>query len=217
MRALKIFLSMILMVLSVTAVFGLESMLATKEDIATLAQDLLAGKIEVGITRLSDIQSLYGDAANITDSGSKLTYNYGDLKIDFDKKKMWKEWDYDSFKKQAYTSDINKLRSDLEGKKLVGENITYDKVRKDYGEPTESEDITGDGAIAIFYYGNIKLVFENVVVVRGWDGKGLNKTTEEEVILKPAAKPADMPAVTPVAKPAEKPAAKAPDKASAVK
>ena len=179
-----LFALLLMMVITPLATHALEMRISTTEDIASLKQDFLDGKIKIGSTRLSEIRATYGDAPNITDSDLKLTYDYGTLKIDFDKRKVWKEWAYDGFKKPVYTDKVNDLRFDLESKELVGENITFEKVRRAYGEPTESFEKTEDGEMSIYYYGDIKMIFENVFIVHIWRGSGLDKAVEPSLSTK---------------------------------
>jgi len=156
---------------------------ATIDDIRLLKEDLLSGKIKIGKTRLKNVREMYGDATSITESDRRITYDYGDLRIAFDKKKIWKKWEYDTFKDPVYTDDVDDLRFDLESEELVGNNITYERVRKDYDEPTDSKETYNDGEMSIYYYGDIKMIFENVYTVRSWRGDKLRKTTVSKGVL----------------------------------
>ncbi len=216
MKGIKLFV-LVGLLLSVTAsAWALKGITATADQVEELKADLRDGKIKVGATRLKDFQSNYGEAASITDTDKKISYDYGGVKIDLEKKKYLKEWSYDSFKQAVYTKAIDNLRYDLERKELVGDNITFDKIRKDYGEPTESLDSFEDGSLATFYYGDIKLVFENVFSVRSWSGQKLDtaSTTSPEKISTSSKPPAPVAATppgkesTPTAKPGEKTAEK---------
>jgi len=66
----------------------------------------------------------------------------------------------------------------LESKELVGDYISIKKIRKDYGEPTEIYETDYDTGESVYYYGNIKLTFENVVTLESWVGKELNKLSD---------------------------------------
>lgn len=83
MKVLKFTLVSGLFVMSMLLSSVVEGRLAKEADIMLLKTDLLTGRIEIGKTRLKSVKSTYGDAASITDSPKKLTYNYGDLKIVF--------------------------------------------------------------------------------------------------------------------------------------
>lgn len=178
MKLLKIVFAAGILIGITTASYALEGVLATAEDVLRLKEDVLAGKIKVGITRLKEISRNYGDAASITDTQKKFTYEYQDLKIEFDKKKYLRNWEYDSFKTPAYTDDIDDLRSDLESKEIVGDYVTFSLIKNDYGEPTEYKETNRDGEHSVYYYGNIKLAFENVIVVKQWRGKNLATNNE---------------------------------------
>jgi hypothetical protein len=205
MKYLRIILWICVVSLWTGHVWAVTGNTASTEDIARLKKDLALGKIQIGITRLKDVRSKYGDASTITDTEKRITYEYGDFKIDFEKTKYWRKWEYDSFKTPAYTSDINALRKDLERRKITGDFITSTKIRRDYGEPTEIYETNDDGELSIYYYGDLKLYFENVVVVKLWKGKGLSasdalvskentkleavpKDTSKKPIAKPKAK-----------------------------
>lgn len=161
------------------AVQAIEGVTATMEDVARLKSDISEGKINVGKTRLKEIRHSYGDAPTITDTDKKLTYEYGDLKIEFDKKKYLRRWEYDTFRKEVYTDKAKDLRTKLEAKKITGDYITLEKIRRDFDEPTETEETVDDGDMSACYYGNIKLIFENVISVRSWKGKNLGKGAQE--------------------------------------
>ncbi|MBU0469619.1 MAG: hypothetical protein KKF78_10085 [Candidatus Omnitrophica bacterium] len=152
---------------------ALQGVLATSEDVARLKVDVLESKIKVGTTRLKEISRNYGEAATITDADQRLTYEYTNIKIDFDKFKYLRKWEYDSFKKAAYSGDIDNLRADLEKGEIVGDYITLVSIMKDYGAPTEYIETDRDGELSVYYYGNIKLTFENFIVVKQWRGKNL--------------------------------------------
>ena len=163
-----------------------KGVLATDEDVAQLKKDVKEGVIKVGKTRLSDVRSNYGEAPSISDASDKVTYEYPDMRLTFEKKRIWTGWEYDSFRATVYTDSVDDLRFDLESNDLVGKNITYTKVRKDYGEPTESEETTEDGEFSVYYYGNIRMIFENVTVLSSWRGNmGEEKSAEKSPTTTP--------------------------------
>ncbi len=155
---------------------------ATAESINLLKKDLLRGKIEVGKTRLKDVSSRYGEAQSVTETADRITYNYGDLKIEFDKTRFWVDWAVDTFKERVYTSSVQDLRYDLDSGELVGNKITYLKIRKQYDEPTESMETFKDGESSIYYYGEIKMIFENVFTVRTFRGQNLTSNISDGVL-----------------------------------
>ena len=166
----------------ITSAEALKTVAATKEDIIQLKKDLNNQYLQIGKTRLKQIRDIYGEAQDIRDTSKKIIYNYGDLKLTFLKKRYWKSWEYDSFQKQVYTNDIDDLRSDLESEELVGNNITYESIVKDYGEPTQMDETYEDGDTSIYYYGNIKMVFENYIVLQSWTGKNMAPTKKSDIL-----------------------------------
>ncbi len=182
MNIRKLILAFLFLTLSISSIYALQGDVATKDDMSRLKRDLRVGEIQVGQTRLKDIREKYGEAPTITATARRLVYNYGDLKIEFDKKRYWKDWEYDTFKDQAYSDDIDDLRYDLESDEIVGDNITFSRIRKDYDEPTESIETDADGELSIYYYGDIKMIFENFVVVRSWKGSNLEESEPEGVL-----------------------------------
>ena len=187
---------------------------AAKDDAAVsiqiiqLKEDLKAGKIKIGMTRLKDIRTSYGEPINITNTDKKIVYDYGDLKIEFEKRKYWRSWTYDSFQQAAYTAKIDDLRYDLERRELTGDNITLEKIIKNYDQPTESSETADDGGTSTYYYGDIKMDFENVFVVKSWIGQKL-----DDVGSSASAATADV--LSASTKPTAPPAATATDKAAA--
>jgi len=174
MKIFRVFLCSILLIIAgVGSLYALKGVPATPEDIARLKEDLLTGKIQIGKTRLSHIQSEYGEAENITDDDKRVTYDFQDLRLSFDRERLWRSWEYDSFKEPVYTNKVDDLRFDLESKELVGKNITYTMVQRSYGAPTESHETDADGDISVYYYGDIKMVFENIISIRSWRGSKL--------------------------------------------
>jgi len=180
MRFLKFFLVVALLLGFVSTSQALQGVLATSEDVARLKVDVLEGKIKVGSTRLKEISRNYGEAASITDTDKRLTYEYTNIKIDFDKFKYLRNWELDSFKKPAYNQNIDDLRAALSKGEIVGDYVTLLSIMKDYGAPTEYIETDRDGELSIYYYGNIKLTFENVIVVNQWRGKNLTPTGKLE-------------------------------------
>lgn len=180
MKKIGICLAVAFVFLPACSAWALNTAAVANSDWALLKQDLKDGKIKVGITRLKDFAADYGDAPAMTSTDKKVTYDYGDLKVEFDKVRYMRDWSYDSFKKPAYTDDIKKLRHDLEAKQIVGDNITYAKIIRDYEAPTESYITEDDGGYSIFYWGDIKMTFENVMIANSW--KGSNLIEPKEVI-----------------------------------
>ena len=140
-------------------------MLATQETITQLRKDLREGHVRIGKTRLHEVIDAYGKAVSITDDDRRIVYDYDDLRVEFVKRRLWRSWNYDSFRKPVYTDDVDDLRFDLESEELVGDNISASKIVKDYGEPTEIMQSDVDREKTIYYYGDIKLTFENVFVL----------------------------------------------------
>jgi len=172
-------LTTVFLFFNISSVFAMKGIIATKQDILRLKTDLKNGHIQNGETRLKDIRRKYGEAVNITESESKIVYDYGDLKLEFSKKRYWRSWKYDGFKSPVYTDDVDDLRYDLESGELVGKNITFSMIRKDYGEPTESYETNEDGRISVYYYGNIKMSFENVFLLTKWRAKNLGGAKQQ--------------------------------------
>ena len=179
---MKIFKSILVLSLSLLIcapnVLALKGKLATSEDVLMLKRDLLGGKINIGKTRLMNIQDEYGEPPNIIDDDKRITYDYGDLRLTFDRARYWRDWEKDSFRDPVYTDSVNDLRFDLESKELVGQNLTLDMIRRSYGEPTESYETSSDGEKSVYYYGDIKLTFENVIAVKSWRGANLGEQSQ---------------------------------------
>lgn len=154
--------------------------IAGEEDIVLLKKDILEGRIKVGETRLKKIKEVYGDPLIMTESSKKLVYDYGDLKIEFEKEKYLRDWEYDYSHKTAYSDDIDTLRSDLESEEIVGDYIALSEIKKDYDEPTEVFATSDDGDESIYYYGEIKMMFENVILISKIKGKNLLSQEPEE-------------------------------------
>lgn len=156
--------------------------IATKDEILLLKRDVLAGKIKIGQTRLKQIRDAYGDASNIKETEKKLTYDYGDLKIEFQKNQYFRDWAYDYSQKYLFKDEIDDLRYDLEDGQIAGEYYTYRSIAKDYGDPTVAYPQTGDGAFSTYYWSEVKIVFENVIVVSSVTGDKLNEVDTSGVL-----------------------------------
>src|SRR3989338_8444219 len=133
---LKLFILGLCM-LSVSYAFAANRKITTHDEIIRLKRDVLSGRITVGKTRLRIIDERYGLPSNVTETEKKVTYNYGDLRVDFDKVKFFRDWEYDYSHPTAYSDDIESLRFDLEAKEIVGRYVTFADINKDYGDPTE--------------------------------------------------------------------------------
>lgn len=166
---------------SAPKVWGLEGVIATSEEVRMLKNDLLSGKLQVGQTRLNVIRKNYGDAPNINATDKRITYDYNELKLVIEKNRILKEWEYDGFKKPVYSNAVENLRFDLESGELVGKNIEYTKILRSYGMPTEVEETQEDGMLSVYYYGNIKLSFENQFLLKSWKGQNLGRTSTTNV------------------------------------
>jgi hypothetical protein len=157
----------------VTVTSAQSSRMATEDDIKLLKQDLLDGSIKINKTRLRSIISTYGKSTDVTENESRLTYDYGDLKIVFSKNKYLRKWEMDSSKTPVYSRAVDQLRFDLQSEELVGDFINFERIRRNYGEPTARLVMDGDGEASVYYYGKIKLIFENVVEIESWRGEAL--------------------------------------------
>lgn len=176
MKKYGLWLGVFLLVASVSS--AQSSRLASDDDVRLLKKDVLAGSVKIGKTRLRSVNNTYGKPSNVTENETRLTYDYGDLRIVFGKKKYLRKWETDSSQTAVYSRDIDKLRYDLESRQLAGDFVTLESIRKSYGEPTARLVMDGDGGESIYYYGRIKLIFENVVEVESWRGSGLDSATE---------------------------------------
>jgi len=178
MKSVK-YLLIVLFLLCVIPAFALKGVLATEEDMTALKKDILAGNIQAGKTRLSEIQEKYGEAASIKETDKMIIYDYnGNLKIEFEKKCYMRKWEYDYSQPQQYrnTTEIKQLRKDLAAERVAGEYVEFnEKIVKDYKKPTAAFEKFGDGELSIYYYGELKLTFENVYAVKKWEGKELDK------------------------------------------
>ncbi len=181
MKFKTISLGILIVMLCVTA-HAMSGMVSTPETVAQLKKDLREGHVRIGKTRLHEVVNTYGKAATITDDERRILFEYDDLRLEFIKRRLWKSWGYDSFRKPVYTNDVDDLRFDLESEELVGGNITAANIRKDYGEPTEMIQSDVDGEKTIYYYGDIRLVFENNFVVRSWRAQNLSEQETSGVL-----------------------------------
>jgi hypothetical protein len=161
----------------IPASFALRGVIASPDDMSRLKADLKYGRFQVGITRLEEVIDQYGEPIKKTDAERKVTLDYGDFKIEFNKDHFWRDWGYDSFKSPAYTDKIKLLRQKLESKKIEGRNIPIEKFYKDYDEATEIYLTPEDGQISVYYYGDIRLTFENVFTLKLWEAKNLDDSS----------------------------------------
>jgi hypothetical protein len=171
----KVYLAVLVAVfMTATAARAQSTRLAAEDDIRLLKNDVLTGGIKIDETRLKTITGTYGKPSNVTETDTRLTYDYGELRIVFDKKKYLRRWEYDYSRTAVYSREAEQLRFDLESRQIAGDFVTFESIRKSYGEPTARVVMDGDGDQSVYYYGIIKLVFENVVVVQSWRGSGLD-------------------------------------------
>jgi len=176
MKITKLILILCFLLAVPSSGWAIKGVMATPDDIINLKNAVRSGLIKIGKTRLNEIRDNFGDAESIVDDERKMVYDYGEVRIDFEKVRIWKGWRYDTFRDPAYTDNIDDLRFDLERKELTGKNITYRKIRRSYGDPTESFATNEDGNFSIYYYGDIKMTFENQYVVRSWKGSNLSQS-----------------------------------------
>ena len=182
MKILRIMLVVFFVLMVGKAGWAITGVLATDQDISMLKKDLLSGKVQVGKTRLAEISKNYGDASDINSTDKRITYNYKDLKLVIEKQRLLRDWSYDSFKTAVYSDSVENLRFDLESGELAGDNIRYSKISRTYDNPTEIDESQEDGAQSIYYYGNIKLVFENYFVLKSWKGANLGKVLTADTL-----------------------------------
>ncbi len=190
MKSYKLLLVLLILLFGSSSLGLAEGFIASEDNINLLKQDLISEKLQIGKTRLYEIRKYYGDASQITEDEKKITYDYADLRIEFAKKKILRSWEYDTFKDPVYTDDADKLRKDLESEEIAGNNVSYTKIVKDYGEPTDKLENNVDGMQSIYYYGNIKLVFENIITLKKYRIKGYGKggDKKEAFVAKPQTK-----------------------------
>ncbi|MCA9400850.1 MAG: hypothetical protein KC713_04435 [Candidatus Omnitrophica bacterium] len=183
MKKINVFLMVFLLTAFVTPTFAVKGLITTPEEYNRLKQDLREGNVLIGRMRLDDFRQKYGEAPTITNTPNKITYDYGDLKIDFERVRYLLDWEKDGFKDRVNSTNVQKLINDLEQDVLVGENITLKKVLRTYDEPTEILETTEDGKKSIYYYGQIKLIFENVITVKSWKGQNLGTNEGSSQVL----------------------------------
>jgi len=182
MRLIKYFLIIVLALgLSAKAPAALAKM-ADEASIMLLKKDLREGKVLIGKTRLKHFKTLYGKPSSIKETAGKLIYNYGDLKVEFNKNRYFRDWEYDYSYPTAYSDDIDSLRFDLEDQQIAGDYFSFETLRKDYGEPSVAFEAYEDGQLSRYHYGELKLIFENFYVVRSWSGKELSSADESGVL-----------------------------------
>lgn len=148
--------------------------IASVDDINLLKKDLRDNRLKIGEVRLMKIVNAYGKPSSITDNPTKLIYDYGDLRLSFNKIKYLKSWKFDYSKKPVYSDAVDDLRYDLSAGQIAGDFITYANILNTYGDPTEAHEKYGDGEQSIYYYGEIKLVFENNILLQSWKGRALS-------------------------------------------
>ena len=182
MRRKTIILFSTILIFTISPAFALKGFLATQKQLKEMRKDLLEGGVQVDVTRAKDFLSQYGDPTSFLDSEKKLSFDYSSLVVDFSKARYLRKWEYDSFKKPAYSDDIDSLRFDLESGQIVGDWVSLEKIRKDYGEPTEIYATNDDGDISIYYYGDIKLSFENYFVVKTWEGFKIQREPKPDLL-----------------------------------
>jgi hypothetical protein len=187
MKFYKIVFMMVILIVCFSSLILADGFLATKNNIELLKEDLLAEHLQVNQTRLRFIRKYYGDAPEITEDDEEIVYEYPGLKIEFNKKRILVSWEYDTFKDPVYTDDVDDLREDLESQEIAGNNISYAYIVKEYGEPTDLIETENDGMHSIYYYGDIKLIFENIIKMKKYQIEGYEKEIKGEKIL--ATKP----------------------------
>ncbi|MBF0483696.1 MAG: hypothetical protein HQL25_03210 [Candidatus Omnitrophica bacterium] len=198
---------------------AMDKRIATNEDILQLKRDLLDENLKVDISRLKDIRSRYGEPAIITDSKKKVTFEYTDLILEFDKQVLFRKWEYDFSQPSGWSKDVNKLRTNLEGGQIIGVEYPIERLYKDYKTPTLIEESSGDGEMSYYHYAELKLTFENVCTLRSWKGKKMDQLLNSGVLssvktstTNQTPAPVVPPAVVPEVKPAVQPEAAAPAK-----
>jgi hypothetical protein len=168
-----------LMFVIFSAQIGFTARLATREDIELLKSDIISGKIKPANTRMKAIQSNYGEPQSIQDTEKKVTYDYGDLKLEFSKKYYLRDWKYDYSHKTAYSTDIKQLRKDLESGQIVGDWMELnDDIIDSYENPTEAFIKTGDGELSVYYWGEMRLTFENYFALSNIRGQNLGAKSD---------------------------------------
>ena len=205
----------IVVIVSFFALLGkAQADVATPAQVEQLKGALLAGAISVGNTTPETVRTNYGDPNSISDSDTKVTFDYDGLNITFDKKQILRDWSIDSFKTAVYEAKAQNLKKDLQRGTLVGELISYKEITNKYGNPTETGNEAPDSKAFTYYWGDLKLVFENQVYVKSWQIKGMtpgsaapaNMVSKSNPIPEPPLAP-PLPAKTEAAK--ETPAAPA--------
>jgi len=152
MKLTKLIFSTIFFLLVTVSAYSSFARIAKQEDVNLLKKDVQAGKIQIGKTRLKEIREVYGVPDDISETRSKITYNYGDLRIDFDKFRYFRKWEYDYSHPTAYSDEIDDLRYDLGDQQIVGDYYTLEEIKSNYEEPTEAYETQGDGNKSIYYY-----------------------------------------------------------------
>ncbi|MBF0479050.1 MAG: hypothetical protein HQL26_06170 [Candidatus Omnitrophica bacterium] len=174
MKVVKFFIALFVGILGVTsAALAFEKRLAAPADILRLKSDLVQQVIKADVVRMKDIRAVYGDPATITETGRRIVFDYNDLFLEFEKQVLFRKWGHDFSQPQAWSANVKKARTAIEGGQITGTEYTLDRLYKDYKDPTFKVETSGDGELSYYYYGEMKLTFENVYVLKSWKGKKL--------------------------------------------
>jgi len=141
--------------------------LATKEHMDRLKQDLRSNRLQIGVTTLEEIRSMYGDARSVVDDERSVVYNYGDLVVNFEKKRVLRSWTMDASSRQIDDEKVYKLKHDLERSIIPGQT-TLESIIADYTKPTKTVRSDRVSHVWACYFGDLVLVFNEVTLMSSW-------------------------------------------------
>lgn len=158
--------------------------IASQGNIDRLKQDLRSKRLQIGITTLGDVRSLYGDARSVVDNEASVVYDYGDLTVNFEKKRVLKTWVIDSSLPSADDEKTYRLKSAL-GRTVIPGHATLENIISDYTKPSKTFKSDREANVTICYFGDLVLTFNEVTIMSSWQANEMpdQYSSERGVLL----------------------------------
>ena len=153
--------------------------LAQKEDVERLKDDLRSGRLRAGEHTMEYVRRIYGEPPTITYEEYSCTYTYPGLEMNFIRYKIFNKWDIDRSQRAINSQKIADLAKKLQAESaIVSGGTRIQDIVSEFGVPTRIRyeplgPVAEESPTIIAYYGQFRLFFDQRIVLDKWAAQNI--------------------------------------------